>query len=170
MRQLRSWNYLTAVEFSTRASDVSPEAIKKKEEWGVLSDWKSGTNQRLSVNESKCSPCFCLFRPVFIGVWERVARWRNNNKKVRGDGGIYTAVLYRGSVLKGPQALKKDWERMRRRIVILAEVTPVCYLTFSLPLIQNMFGHYPSHDELNLNWVMPFNRLCSPGRIMTTVT
>lgn len=36
-------SYLTAVEFSTLASDVSPEAIKQqKAEWGVLRGWVSG--------------------------------------------------------------------------------------------------------------------------------
>lgn len=65
----QEWSYLTAVEFSTLASDMSPEAIKQKEEWGLLSDWRRG--RWLSVREIEGNTCFCLLGPVFTGQCQR---------------------------------------------------------------------------------------------------
>lgn len=45
----QEWTYLTAVEFSTFASNVSPEAIRQKEEWAVLSDWERTQHPLLFV-------------------------------------------------------------------------------------------------------------------------
>lgn len=63
----QEWSYLTTVEFSTLASDMSPEAIKQKEEWGLLSDWRRG--QWPSAREIEGCTCFCLLSSVFL--WER---------------------------------------------------------------------------------------------------
>lgn len=62
-------SYLTAVEFSTLASDVSPEAIKQVEVWGVLSGWKSWAMG--ACGSARC----CWFGPVFTG--EGVSEWQD---------------------------------------------------------------------------------------------
>lgn len=94
---------------------------------------------------------------VYRAVPAREAGWRDNDKGVGGDRGINAAVL--GT--KSPRALRMNWEKMGGRTFILAPLTPARYLTFSTHSFRKC---YPSHDGLNLNWVMAFNTLPNPPR------
>lgn len=123
------------MEFSTPASNLSPEAIRLGEGEGCV----VGPVEDDAAPASVCS-LFC-FPP-------RVAGWRDNDEKVRGGEEINTPVLFRvlgwGGGVGGAQAPRKN-----ARICIFNPVNPVHYLT--LHFVQKMFAHHPSHDGLILH-------------------
>lgn len=50
------------------------------------------------------------------------------------------------------QALRMNKQKMERvRILILTQMVSAHYPTLLPSLIEKMFAHYPSHDELNVN-------------------
>lgn len=70
------------MEFSTPASNLSPEAIRHGEGEGCVAG-------PVEDDAAPASVCSLFFFPP------RVARWRDNDEKVRGDEEINTPVLFR---------------------------------------------------------------------------
>lgn len=120
------------MEFSTPASNLSPEAIRLREGEGCV----------VGLVEDDAAPasvCSLFFFPP------RVARWRDNDEKVRGDEEINTPVLFR--VLGwGRRGTSTEDEC---KIIYLQPREP-CSLSHP-SFVQKMFAHHPSHDGLNLN-------------------